>query len=459
MDPESEPITSEKEAALLAYRYNKVVWSEGMFLQPQHFQQHDRYIENLIRQCAAGLRSHGWGVTTLAIDADLLETGKFSLSACSGVLPDGTPFDSSEESTQPLALDLTEDVADSFIYLGVPILRAGSTEVDFDGAGDATTRFVARETEVRDNINSGTSTQIYVGEPRFRLLLEREERSGYQCIAVARVVQVSADQVIRLDEGFIAPCLDASITPLGGFLSELEGLLHQRGEALAGRVVETGRGGAAEIPDFLLLRVVNRAEPLISHLARTRLLHPEPLYRVLLALAGELATFSTQEKRPPSFAEYRHDALQETYAPLIASLRQSLSMVLEQRAIALPLEDRKFGIKVTTIADRNLLREAMFVLAVNADMPAETLRSAFPAQIKIGPVEKISDLVNLALPAVAIHPLPVAPRQIPFHAGVTYFELDTSSPLWQEVEQSGGLAFHVAGQFPNLDMAFWAIKR
>ena len=26
----------------------KVIWSEGMFLQPQHLQQHDRYIERLI---------------------------------------------------------------------------------------------------------------------------------------------------------------------------------------------------------------------------------------------------------------------------------------------------------------------------------------------------------------------------------------------------------------------------
>ncbi|MEY4209827.1 MAG: hypothetical protein RLZ92_205, partial [Pseudomonadota bacterium] len=27
---------------------NKIVWSEGMFLRPQHFQQHDRFIERFI---------------------------------------------------------------------------------------------------------------------------------------------------------------------------------------------------------------------------------------------------------------------------------------------------------------------------------------------------------------------------------------------------------------------------
>jgi type VI secretion system protein ImpJ len=35
---------------------NRVVWSEGLFLRPQHFQQADRYFENLVRRRAANLR-------------------------------------------------------------------------------------------------------------------------------------------------------------------------------------------------------------------------------------------------------------------------------------------------------------------------------------------------------------------------------------------------------------------
>ena len=66
----------------------------------------------------------------------------------------------------------------------------------------------------------------------------------------------------------------------------------------------------------------------------------------------------------------------------------------------------------------------MFVLAARADVPAEELRRRFPAQLKIGPVEKIRELVKLQLPGVPVHAVPVAPRQIPFHAGFVYFELD-----------------------------------
>ena len=86
------------------------------------------------------------------------------------------------------------------------------------------------------------------------------------------------------------------------------------------------------------------------------------------------------------------------------------------------------------------------------------LRSLFPQQAKVGSVEHIRDLVNLQLPGIALLPMPVAPRQIPYHAGSSYFELDRGSDHWKQLANSGGFAFHIAGQFPGLNLAFWAIR-
>ena len=148
-----------------------------------------------------------------------------------------------------------------------------------------------------------------------------------------------------------------------------------------------------------------------------------------------------------------------SFRPLMDDLRRSLSMVLEQSAIRIDLHDRKHGVRVAVISDVELQRNAVFVLAVNAHMPSEALRARFPTQVKIGPVERIRDLVNLALPGVTLTPMPVAPRQIPFHSGANYFELETrNSDLWRQLEQSGGVAMHIAGDFPGLDLAFWAIR-
>jgi type VI secretion system protein ImpJ len=141
----------------------------------------------------------------------------------------------------------------------------------------------------------------------------------------------------------------------------------------------------------------------------------------------------------------------------MTELRDLLSLVLEQSAVFIPLTPPKYGIRGAKI-DAPLLKEAVFVLAANAQVPIEKLRSGFPSQVKIGPVEQIQALVRSALPGITVQPLPVAPRQIPYHAGFAYFELNKQGELWKQMQQSGGLAIHVGGDFPGLELEFWAIK-
>jgi type VI secretion system protein ImpJ len=142
----------------------------------------------------------------------------------------------------------------------------------------------------------------------------------------------------------------------------------------------------------------------------------------------------------------------------MASLRDSLGMVLQTSAVPIPLVERQFGIRVGRVPDPSLLDSARFVLAVTAQMPVEELWAKLPGQIKIGSVEIIRDLVNTQLPGIQIRPLPVAPRQIPFHAGSVYFELDRASQYWAKLKQSAGFAMHVGGTIPGLTLEFWAIR-
>jgi type VI secretion system protein ImpJ len=150
-----------------------------------------------------------------------------------------------------------------------------------------------------------------------------------------------------------------------------------------------------------------------------------------------------------TYPAYRHEDLQRSFAPVVADLRRSLSMVLETNAVSIPLQERQFGVRVGPIVDRNLLRASQFVLTVQADMPSEQMRRIFPNQVKIGAVEHIRELVNVALPGIQVRPLPVAPRQIPFHSAAVYFELDRGSPHWAQMQNSGGLRDPRLRRFPE----------
>jgi type VI secretion system protein ImpJ len=439
---------------------SKVIWSEGLFLQPHHFQQQERYVERYVETRCQGLVPHGWGFAELELERDFLAIGKLALRRASGVFPDGTPFRMPDDDPLPAALEIGEQVRDQMVYLAVPLRRADALDAERGATADGLARHDVRETETRDTTStSGAPAVVEIGALRTRLLQAGEVTDAYACVPLAHVVECRADRLVVLEERFIPTVLHARTAPrLATFMTELQGLLHQRGDALGGRVAATGRGGSAEIADFLMLQAINRYEPLLAHCTEGGAIHPESLFRLCLSIAGELSTFTTPGKRPPPHAAYRHDRLRESFEPVMASLRSSLSAVLEQRAIPIPIESKKFGISVASVADRTLYSTAVFILAARADLPAEELRRRFPAQLKVGPVERIRDLVNLQLPGVPVHPVPVAPRQIPYHAGFVYFELDQSNELWGQLRTSGGVAMHLAGEFPGLALEFWAIR-
>jgi type VI secretion system protein ImpJ len=146
------------------------------------------------------------------------------------------------------------------------------------------------------------------------------------------------------------------------------------------------------------------------------------------------------------------------YGPLIERLRQYLSRETVERAIAIPIQERQFGFRIALVADRTLLASARFVLAAQAEVDSQTLRNRIPTQIKVGPLDKIQELVKLALPGIALKPLPTAPQEIPFHAGNDYFELDRSNPFWKQLGVGGGFGLHVGGEFPGLKLELWAIR-
>jgi len=440
--------------------HNRVIWSDGLFLQPQHFQQQERYLERFVEARCQGLIPHSWGFTEIEFEPDLLSIGKVALRRLAGVFPDGTPFRMPDDDPLPKPLDIGSDVRDQILYLAVPLRRSGEVDVDREAGGDELVRHDVRELQARNDVsNSGDPALLEVGALRTRLLLTSEVSPAYATIPLAHVVECRADRQVVLNESFIPTVLHLrTASRLASFTTELLGLLHQRGEALAGRVAATGRGAAAEFADFLMLQAINRYEPVLAHYTATGDTHPERLFQVCASAAGELATFTATSKRPPKLAPYRHERLRESFDPVILALRESLSKVMVQSAIAIPIEPRRFGISVAIVNDRSLYGSAVFILAARADLPSEELRRRFPAQLKIGPAEKIGDLVRLQLPGVPVNAVPVAPRQIPYHAGFAYFELDQTDTMWDQLKDSGGIAMHVAGEFPGLALEFWAIR-
>ncbi len=437
---------------------NKTIWSEGLFVKPVHFQQQERYLEHYIDQSHQFSSAYRWGFFDLSIDQDLLNIGKFAISSASGILPDGTPFSIPKDYPAPSPRDFEEGVADQTIYLSLPV-RSLNREYQAHDTETGIYRYKTQQDEMPDVASNTQQTNLMeVAKLNFSLLLEEDKRSDYCCIAVAHIVECSKDKQLVLNKRFIAPSLNVDNSPsLKNYLSELAGLLEHRANNLSARVTASGTGGAAEVADFLMLQTINRNIPLFQHLSHLPYLHPEDFYRNIIKLAGELSTFN-EPRKPTAFSLYRHDKLSDSFDDVIGKLKDQLSMLIDPQATNLPLKDPKYGIYRALIEDPALIENNIFVLAVKANTTAEELRKTFPNQIKISSVEKIRDLIMSGLSGIAITPLPVAPRKIPYHSGFVYFQLDRGSTTWSELKNSSGFALHISGDYSGLELEFWAIK-
>lgn len=439
---------------------NRVAWTEGMFLRVQHFQQADRWAERLVRDRTEALTPYPWGFVEAELDKSALGVGRIALTSVRGILRDGTPFSAPEQCDLPDPIQLAEGVSAIQVYLCLPMRRPGTAEFSPDGEA-VSARMVQTDFEVEDSSGDTSFTApISIGRLKLSLKLETDERAGFETLPVTRVVEVRPDLSVVVDSDMIPPVLSVGASPaLRGMLTEVLGLVKHRAAAIARRAGDPSLRGAAEIGDYLMLQALNRATPDLAHLeAQAATIHPERAYRTLASLAGELSTYTTTDRLPTDLPTYRHMDPRGTFGPVIDDLRRSLSAVLDQSAVPIPLEERRHGVRVGMVADAGLKTGAALILAVKADMPQENLRRMLPNQIKIGPVERIAELVNVALPGVKIAPMPVAPRQLPFRSGTVYFELATDGDIWRDVVASGTLALHLATDFPGLEIELWGIR-
>ncbi|MGL6006332.1 type VI secretion system baseplate subunit TssK [Aeromonas sobria] len=438
---------------------NRVIWREGLFIKPQHFQQQQRHSDYALHARLSALSDYFYGLQSLAINEDYLGFGRIALVGATGILPDGTVFNIPNDDVLPTPLEITDaSVANQKIYLALPLSVSGVNEVN--QGGQVATRLQAHRHDVRDlHSEGGDVVSLEVGRISLRLMLEREDRSAYASLAIARILDKRPDGGLMLDPNFMPCSISVSAIPtLKRFLGESAGLVAERARSLSQRIAAPGQQGVADVAEFMMLQLLNRAQPQLSHLARLGTLHPERLHEALVQLCGELMTFTDESRLPPEFAAYRHDDQQVSFEPVMLALRQALSTVLSPRAVSIQLRKHQYGVMVAMVNESELMQSADFVLAVRARMPQEQLRKQLLQQTKVASSDKIRELISLQLPGIPLLPLPVAPRQLPYHAGYSYFQLDRQSPAWQMLAVSNTLAFHIAGDFPELDMQLWAIR-
>ena len=447
--------------------YNKVVCSEGLFLRPQLFQQQERYLEQYAHRRAAPAGPFFWGLAGFEVDLHALTMGKVGLSHAAGLFTDGTPFEVPMDGPLPAPLAVTQLHDGEVISLAIQIRKPDSEETTFLPGADRTAslaRFGVFDAEVRDANSIGQGPKpVQLSQLRLHVMPQKEALGGWLSLPFARIESVRADGSVRLDESFIpAVCGIGGSGQLMKSLSALYDLCHKRVETLAERLsASDGRAQeSAEVADFLLLQILNRYDALLAHVMLGLHTPPEQVYLLLRGLSAELATYvSPDTRRAPAHAPYAHGDLNRSFDALIASLRAMLHEVLVRSARLIPLQEKANNLRFADVTPAELESFSNLVLAVAADMPPGQLAVDFPRQCKVGPNDRLSELIRSHIPGIPLQLLPVPPRQIPFNAGFLYFQLEPHGVLWQSLLAVGGIGLHLGNIFPGLRLQLWGVSK
>ena len=436
-------------------RLEPVIWTKGTFLQPQHLQIQDRYLENVLRFQLDALVFRPWGFRRLLIDQENLGAGAFAISAASGIFPDGLLFDIPDSDTAPemkLLVDAFEPDQDSMdVYLAVPDYNERGLNVAAPRRG-ASTRYRAEYELFRDE-NTGTSEKpVQVARKNFRLLVEGEAQEGSSAMRVARVRRTPAG-TYALDPKFVPPLLDISANDyLLSIARRLVEILSARSSSLAGMRRQKNQTladfTASDIANFWLLYTINTCFPQFRHLFESRTGHPEALWTAMLALAGSLTTFSTNI-HPRDLPKYDHDDLGRSFTELDEMLRTLLETVVPTNVISLPLKLIQPSIWATSLDQDKYLVNTRMYLAVNAEISQADLIGRAPLLIKVCSANHIEHLVKQALPGMQLTHVMSPPGAIPVKLNYQYFSLGQTGLAWEAVVRARNLAAYVPGDFPN----------
>ena len=437
--------------------YSKVAWKEGLFLQPHHLQQADRYLEHLLLMRTRAITPYPWGLAELRFNRDLAQQGQIGLLQASGIMPDGMPFDAPGITPLPVAVPVPEQEAQGLdIWLTLPQAAANGHEVSPEGQ-HAATRFVLGIETVADNASQSRNEQtIEIANPRLELALRRTPRPGYQNLRLGRIIEMR-DGIVTLDDTAPPTGLVMSVHPAyEGYLSRALGWMEAKLEMLARYASDPSSGGGMQATDYLMLMLLNRELPVLRHLRHQGLVHPERLYERLISLAGELATFDQGERRARDYGAYRHEDGKASFTPVVQDIQRLLARDVG-RAIRLPLSEVRANSYAALVNDRNLFSQATFVVEVSAGLPLTQVQQQFPMLCKVGPSTRMKQIINNNLPGIGLVHLPNPPRQIRVVSTNVYFLLDKSTELWREFSAAPAVGMHFAGNWPDLKLELWAI--
>jgi len=297
-----------------------VHWYQGLFVRPQHLQAADRYWSELNHTSEQWDHPYGYGLHAFSYSKDALASGLFRVEELDARLRDGTLI--RLENGRELEVDLkaafeSQSSGDSErtlqIYVGVPKLNLGGSNVSHDGSGELE-RFARIQATVMDENGQDGGQQVEFRRLSLRLIVGKDT-AGYEVVPIARIKSTSERGVHPVvDDSYIPPILSTHSWPylrrqfIQGIRDVVSGNMDTLSEPV--RQLSVGRHSLepADSGRVSMLDRLNEAYCTLDVMAPALGVHPYMAYMELARILGRLSIFGN-DRRAVAIEPYDHDNL------------------------------------------------------------------------------------------------------------------------------------------------------
>ena len=451
-----------------------IYWHQGLFLQPEHFQQSNLYTESLLSPLQNYMRPYFWGACSLSIDTGALKQYTFRLNDGEFLFKDGTWVAINQNAIlKPRSFkgDWEKFHEPFVVYVAIKTLELQGEQLDLQDnpqSQGAKSRFKINidANEVPDlynrNHKAPVSSLNYVLE--FIWEKEIEFYPDYEIIPIAKV-EFNGQEVV-CSQDFIPTVVNVRYSPLLMlYLKNMKDALYARSLNLGAIQSTSNAEKSTYVLKYLtVLRVVNHYVPLLNHYYETPDISPWVLYGIFRQLVGELSFLSSKLDvlgRNPAgdfvIPAYDHSNLGYCFGQVNMFINEILDELLNTLETIIHL--RKIGDYYSAEIPRELLKDSnQFYLAIkNANARPDLLLSTMRS-LKIGSRETIENLRRRALSGVSLEVLSEAPVGTSAKHNVTYFRLDNRNISWGSIKDNANICIFSLEEINDVEIDLCILK-
>jgi type VI secretion system protein ImpJ len=439
---------------------SKIVWAEGMYLAPHHFQAQNRYFEDAVHFATASLWKYGYGFSACQLDTDALRNGTVTLVHARGMFDDGLPFDipGCDAIPEPRNIaGLFPATADHLtVCLAIPRWLPDGQNCKLESGPDAGTRYSGVVEMLHDENTGRDEKPVQLGHKNIRLVLESEADDDLLTLPLARVVRDGAGH-FAFDPAFVPPTLRLSASPrLTDMLQRLVEILEDKSASVSQEQQQSAgkfQAGmsARHVSQFWFLHAINSSLTPLRHLLLSKHGHPEELFREMSRLAGALCTFGLKT-HPRTLPTYNHRDPGPGFDALDDHIRRHLEIVVPSQAILIPLKPVERYFYEGEIKDQRCFARSRWILGVHSRVSEAELIAKVPQLVKVCSSKFVPELVKRALAGLTLTHLEVPPSAVSAKVESQYFTISRGGPCWEHIMQTRGVGVYVPGELPSPEM-------